>query len=140
MNSNKPDIRLAEKEIEKAPRSEKLELIRKCILQFRHNKPERCLYIANQGLKLVQQTHNKEAESFLYNNIGVIYWYLSDYGNALENHFKALKLAEEISDPLSIAKAQNNIANVFFKLTDYKKALKYYFDTLKIYEKEKNSS
>ena len=140
MNSIKPDIRLAEKEIEKAPKSQKLELIRKYILQFRHNMPERCLYIANQGLKIVQQSNNKEAESFLYNNIGVIYWYLSDYGNALENHFKALKIAEEISDPLSVAKAQNNIANVFFKLTDYKKALKYYFDTLKIYEKERNAS
>ncbi len=140
MNNTKADIKQAEKEIEKAPRSQKLELIRRHILLFRHNMPERCLYMANQGLKLAQTTFNKEAESFVYNNIGVIYWYLSDYGNALENHFKALKIAEEINDNLSIAKAQNNIANVFFKLTDYRKALKYYFDTLKIYEREKNAS
>ena len=133
-------ISQAERQIEKAPKSEKLALIRKYVLQYRHNMPERCLYIANLGLKLVQQTNNKEAESFLYNNIGVIYWYLSDYGNALENHFKALKLGEEINDNLSIAKAQNNIANVFYSLTDFKKALKYYFDTLKIYEKEKNGA
>ncbi|CAN5450976.1 hypothetical protein BH10BAC5_BH10BAC5_15590 [soil metagenome] len=139
-NNILPEIKLSEREIEKAPKSEKIELIRKYVLKYRHNMPERCLYIANQGLKLSQVSEDKEAESFLYNNIGVIYWYLSDYGNALENHFKALKISEEIDDTIGKAKAQNNIANVFFSLTDFKKALKYYFDILKIYEKDKNGA
>jgi adenylate cyclase len=59
------------------------------------------------------------------NNIGVVYWYQSDYPKALEYYFKALKIDEELSDKSEIAGTLCNIGIVYNSQEDYPKALEY---------------
>lgn len=63
----------------------------------------------------------------IINNIGNIYFYLSDYPNALDYYFKALKGAQELKGPPTETEvsALMNIGNIYEKLGEKKKALYY---------------
>src|ERR1019366_9064393 len=56
------------------------------------------LVYGKQALVLAQSLSFKKGEAQSYNNIGNIYDNQGNYSEALENHFAALKLREEIKD------------------------------------------
>lgn len=60
------------------------------------------------------------------NKAAIIYFYKSDYTNALELLLKALTICEEISYDDYIGRVYNNVGNVYFQFKDYKQAKKYY--------------
>ena len=58
-------------------------------------------------------------------NIGVVYWYQSNFPKALEYYLKALQIDEELGDKNGMAGRLSNIGIVYNSLEDYQKALEY---------------
>jgi len=97
------------------------------------------------ALKIREEIGDKSGISYSIHYIGDVYFGQSDlsdkislkddYNNkALEQFFKALKIAEEIGDKKSIANTYNCIGNSLREKGDYHSALKYYMKTVKIRE------
>lgn len=76
----------------------------------------------------------KKGISICYSNIGNVYKEQQFDEKALEYHFKALKLKQEIDDTRGIATCYNNIANIYTDEADYPKSLEFYEKSLKIYQ------
>ena len=72
-----------------------------------------------------------------YNNIGTVHDKMGDYSQALECHFKSLKIREKVLgfEHPDTAASYNNIGTMYDKMGDYSQALEYYFKSLKIKER-----
>lgn len=87
---------------------------------------------AKQALQLVNELENEKLEiAATLNLIGIIYYKISDYDNALEYYLMSLKISEEIEHKKGIANSMNNIGSVYSNISKYEEALKY---LLKAYE------
>lgn len=64
--------------------------------------------------------------AFPYNGVGKIYVRKKVYDLALQNHQKALAIAEKLGDKQQQLRALNGIANVYFQLKNYPTAFSYY--------------
>ncbi len=90
-------------------------------------------------LILVKEINDKqEILKKVYNSLGNVYMYLSDYPKSLRYHLKSLEIKEELDDIEGIAKSYNNIGTVYHKLGDLNKAKEFYVKSLDIV-KEKNN-
>jgi serine phosphatase RsbU (regulator of sigma subunit) len=98
------------------------------------------------ALKIREEIGDKSGISYSIHYLGDIYFGQSDlsaklsskedYNNkALEQFFKALKIAEEIGDLKSIANTFNCIGNSYREQQNYSSALEYYFKAVKIRER-----
>ena len=63
---------------------------------------------------------------------------MSKYKEAIKNFIKAVKIAREINDELTLANIYNGLGNVYFEISSYDETLKYYLDALEIYQKADN--
>ncbi|MCC5609866.1 tetratricopeptide repeat protein [Nostoc sp. CHAB 5834] len=79
-----------------------------------------------QALKIVQSIGLRQEEAEINQNIGVVYFLLSDYKNALESHKKALSIWQELNQPLQQASALSLIGNVYVGIGEHEKAIEYF--------------
>jgi serine phosphatase RsbU (regulator of sigma subunit) len=95
------------------------------------------------ALKIREEIGDKSGISYSLHYIGDIYFGQSDLSEktstkedyndkALEQFFKALKIAEEVNDQKSIANTFNCIGNSYREQENYALALEYYLKTVKI--------
>lgn len=77
---------------------------------------------------------SKKIQAAVLNNIGSVYDDQGNHAMALDNYFKALKVAEEIDDKNKVASVLGNIYSVYKNKKDYVKALDYSFKSLKMAE------
>ena len=98
----------------------------------------------NNGVKVILVTKNYVADT--YNNIGIIYWNQGNYDKALEKHFAAIKIREEVLvkakqiknnsliyySKKGLAASYNNIGLVFETQNKFEKAIENYSASLKI--------
>lgn len=70
-----------------------------------------------------------------YNTIGIAYWHKGEYVKALEQHFKSLKMKEEIGDKEGVCSSYQNIGLVYKKQGDYTNALEFYFKSFELQKK-----
>jgi len=99
----------------------------------RINNYEKALEYYLKSLKLYQQSNYKVGAAACFNNIGNIYSSKAELSGddsaftiALENHFHALKLYEELARKGRIAQSCMSIADAYLAHSDYIKALEYY--------------
>lgn len=76
----------------------------------------------------------KKYKGKAYNMMGLIYFALGNYPEALKSHFASIKIKEEIGNRAGIASSYNNIGNVYINQGDFEGGLKNYFAALKIFE------
>jgi serine phosphatase RsbU (regulator of sigma subunit) len=106
-----------------------------------HSEYDEGLKYANEALALSKNIffQNKKGwakgESFAYNNVGTIYFYLGDYSNALKNQLAGLTVNEKAEDKKGIATSYNNIGAIYWKQGDYPNALKNYLASLEVAQK-----
>jgi len=81
-----------------------------------------------------------QGQADVYNVLGIVAWYQSNYSQALEYHLQALKAREKLNKPKDIATTYNNIGLVYYKLKENKKSLENYFKSLEIHQKQNNES
>ncbi len=74
----------------------------------------------------------------VYNSLGNVYMYLSDYPKSLRYHLKSLEIKEELNDQEGIAKSYNNIGTVYHKLGELNKAKEFYIKSFEIVKERKN--
>ena len=77
---------------------------------------------------------NADIISECLSNIGVCYYYTSDYISAIEWYEKAMKYDQENGNIEQLANNLNNIGYVYKILGQYKKAIEYYEKTIQIDE------
>ncbi len=69
-----------------------------------------------------------------FNNIGVTYWSIGNYKDALINFFQALEHYEKSGQEGSRANVMNNIGLIYADLENYETALDYYRLSLSVYQ------
>ena len=79
----------------------------------------------SKSLAMAEEIGEKKDAAKALNNMGVIYWFLSDFTNALDHYFKALKIHEELGRKDEMAITLTNIGLIYNSQEDYPKALEY---------------
>jgi two-component system, sensor histidine kinase and response regulator len=85
------------------------------------------------GERLAAEAHSLnffKGEALCYNNIAVAYDVSGNYPKALDYHFKALRIRDEIKDIAGRADSENNIGEIYKIKGDYDKALTYYLQSV----------
>lgn len=72
--------------------------------------------------------------AYIYNNLGLMYHYSADYGNAIFYNLKSLELKEKIGDN-TIGLNHVNMALSYLKQENYNKAFEHNFIAIGIFEK-----
>ena len=93
-------------------------------------------YIDSQGR--LRNSHKKDI-SYCFENIGVCYYKLDNYDDAIGCFIKALDLHKELGNRESMASMLNNIGLNYKMLGNYDKAIEYYSQTLLIDEESGNA-
>lgn len=108
----------------------------KFLNRYAYFKEAETVYI--RLISLCEEIDEKgEQTAGAYNNIGVVYYNLSEYDDALKYYGKALEIRKKVlgAKHPDTANSYNNIGIVYYDLGKYEDALKYYKDALKIQEK-----
>ena len=92
---------------------------------------------AQQALSLAQKIKFLRGQSIAYQMKGLIFRYLGNYSQALENTYKALQIAEENNLVNEKAFSLMRIGSVFNGLGQYEKAISFYHKVFKIIGPEK---
>lgn len=85
------------------------------------------------GDRLAAEAHSIQflnGEALCYNNVGVAYDVTGNYPKALEYHFKALRIRDNINDIAGRADSENNIGEIYKFKGEYDKALDYYLKSV----------
>lgn len=93
-------------------------------------------YIDSQGR--LRNRHKKDI-SYCFENIGLCYYKLDNYDDAIGCFIKALDLHKELGNRESIASMLNNIGLNYKMLGNYDKAIEYYSQALLIDEESGNA-
>lgn len=79
----------------------------------------------SKSLAISEEMHDQANAAKVLNNMGVIYWYLSDFPKAIEHYYKALQIHEALGNKHEMANSLSNIGLVYNSQEDYPKALEY---------------
>ncbi|MBC7864425.1 MAG: tetratricopeptide repeat protein, partial [Bacteroidia bacterium] len=92
------------------------------------------IHFDKQAILIAEKIKWKKGMAASYGDLGVMYFWKSDYANALEYYQKAVKLDRENNASKQLAVHLGNIGTVYESLSDYPKALDYDLQSLKISE------
>ncbi len=73
--------------------------------------------------------------AYIYNNLGLIYYYQGDFEQSLKNHRLALAIKEEIGDQLGVAASYDNLGVLYDEMGNYEMALENYTRSFGIAER-----
>ena len=93
---------------------------------------------ADAAMLLSQKANYANGIAEANNQIGIIYWYIKEYGNALSFHLKALEIYQDAQSKSGIAFTYTRIGHAYADMPDYDKALDYFTKALKL-ERELNN-
>ncbi|MBW8051510.1 MAG: tetratricopeptide repeat protein, partial [Cytophagales bacterium] len=107
-----------------------------------YSKPDTATILCEKALELLE-TDNLKVEgdspsdhpflrTAVFNTLGAINYIQSNYPQALEYYFKALKIRKELGDKKGMAASYNNIGLIYWNQSSYPQALEYYFKAVKI--------
>ncbi len=83
---------------------------------------------AQEAQNVAERSHYRKGVADALDNIGNVYRRRGKYTEALENHFKSLRIKEEIGDKSGIASSLNNIGYTYNKTGQFKQAQSYLLD------------
>ena len=96
-----------------------------------YTNPEQTIAYAEQALQLARNSGYKRGEAEALNNIGVGYYFSSDYDKVLEYYKNTLDIYQQIGDEEGISK----VGTLYFRIARYRKALENYEAALAIAKK-----
>jgi len=86
--------------------------------------------LAKEALRMAKTLNFKEGQALAYARIGVIYYDVSNYPEAMKNYINALKIYEDIRDKMGVAEVDNDLGLIYWQQRDYANALKNYHTAL----------
>ena len=96
--------------------------------------PESTLALAQQALDLSRSSGYKRGEAEALNNLGVGYYFSSDYDKVLDYYRRTLNTYKQMGDEEGITRA----GTIYFRIAKYQKALENYKASLEITRKSGN--
>ena len=97
-----------------------------CILYAKNSNYNTAIECCNKSLKINQKLGNKQLESKILNNLGLIFDRQGKQYKSLEFYKKSLKIKQQLNDLSSVANTENNIGAVYTKLALYNKAITFF--------------
>jgi len=119
-------------EIEKSTGTEKVDFMNFLSKAYWGVDPSKTLKIGKETLQLASKLNYKPGEAKAISNIGVGYYYLSEYEKALELLERSLKIRREIGNKEDIINALNNLGIVYGDMNEHELAIKYYLESMEI--------
>lgn len=104
------------------------------------SEPQKSLSYSQEALKLSRELGLPIQEALSLNAQGVVYYYISEYDQALEYFFKVLAIYTDLADVNRMSSTYTNIGNCYEKLMASKEALKYQTMALDLINKTDNLS
>lgn len=87
---------------------------------------------ARRALILADTLNFQRGIATAHVDLGVAYWYIGNYADALNSNYAALEIFQSINDQKGISQAYNNMGIVYASQKNYDKALECYLTTLGI--------
>ena len=112
----------------------RVRMLRDIASDYRLINPDEGIKYGRQALDLAIKTKWEKGIALSYSSIASNYQYKSDYPNAFEYDFKALKKFETLGDKRGMANCLRSIGTVYQYEKNYQKALEYDLNALKIFE------
>lgn len=114
------------------------EKLREAIIALNNKEHEKSLQLLAE-IRTISEANNWYKELFLaHNNIGLNYYLMLDYGEALNHYLEAYKISIKELDQANEVIALNNIAILYLKEEDFDKAEEHFFKAYEIAIDEKN--
>jgi len=88
----------------------------------------------NEARDLAEKISYMNGLAYAYKSIGMGYYFLSDYVNALFNWQQSMETFRQIDNKLGVANMLNNLGAVYFNQGDDQTAIEYYLESLKVSE------
>ena len=85
-----------------------------------------------QGLSIAKEQGNRAGEERAYNNLGVAYYNLGDFLQAIECYRQSLSIAKEEGDRAGEGGAYNNLGVAYYDLGDFLQSIECYTQSLSI--------
>jgi signal transduction histidine kinase len=121
-----------ERQLESASGEERVDVLNRLARATETNAPSVSLSHAEQALELAERIGDDRGRVLALNNIGIAYYRLSRYSEALDAYERSLAAAEELGDDTRIANALNNIGIIHYIRGDTDRTLDYYTRVLEI--------
>ncbi len=115
--------------LKNASLSEKVEVYNQLSRYYLSVDAERAVDYANKALVLAQNQNDKKGEAEAYGNLGMGYYFLSDYDQLLDYYKKSLSTYKSIGDQEGVAV----LATTFYRLDKFQKSLDNYKRSLLLY-------
>ena len=120
--------------------SENRELIIEGIERFLEKEHGQSLELLAQAKTRAEENNNHEELFLIYNNIGLNYYTMLDYGEALKNYQKAYEIAINKLGPTQESTVINNIAILYSQEKKYTKAEEYFSKAYTIAKKKQRKT
>ena len=85
-----------------------------------------------QELSIAKERGNRPGEGRAYNNLGLAYFHLGDFQQAIECFTQLLNIAKEVGYKEWERVASCNLANAYHLVSDFQKATEYYLQSLSL--------
>jgi len=97
--------------------------------------PKSALKYGSEALELAEKLEFQAGMALAYKNIGLGFYFQSDYVRALSNWESSLELYESLGNEQGIANLVGNLGSIYYSQGDNFKAIEYFIRALKIAEK-----
>lgn len=88
------------------------------------------IFFANKSIEISEKAGLKKNHANSLNLLGVSNLIKSNYEAALQAHFEALKIREELMDSVGLLESNLNLGNIYYRSRELDKAAKFYHDAL----------
>lgn len=127
-------------ELEKATQdTSKIKLLLSLSFDLRASEPARALEYATTSLKLSKKIYDRKKEAKSHNNIGLAYFYQSQYDSAIAHYENSLKIGISTSDSSAISLAYSQLGNTYKALSNFPISIEYHKKALRIRENTKDT-
>ncbi len=123
------------RKLKNASHPEKVEVYNQLSRYYLSSDAEKAIKYAGQALKIAQSLNDKKGEAQAYGNLGMGYYFLSEYDELLDYYKKSLSTYKSIGDQHGVSV----LATTFYRLEKFQKALDNYKRSLLIYLSENNT-
>ncbi|MBA3971953.1 MAG: tetratricopeptide repeat protein [Bacteroidetes bacterium] len=112
--------------------STRIKILFKLSFELRAANSDQALNYARQALSIAKETNNKKDEAKALNNIGLAFFYKSEYDRSISYYNSSLTIAMANSDSAAISLAYNQIGNTYKSLDNFPRSIEYHKKALAI--------
>lgn len=119
---------------ESKPDTTRVDLLIKLAKNLRSTDLNRAIEIAKEALKLSEKLQFNSGAAQAYNTLGLCYYFLNNYPEALIHWQNAKEMFELTGDMSGVANVLSNMGAIYHNQSEYTKAIELYLQALKLAE------